>query len=190
LKELDIINGCKVNDRRSQRAFVDQYSAYLMGVCRRYVSQPDQAQDCLQEGLVQILKKIDKYQATGSFKAWAARVTATQCLQYIRREKRHINFELESAPEPQQEETITNQLEVQDVMNFLESIPDQYRIAINMFIIEGYSHREISEQLGITEGSSRSLVARGRKMIITNFKEKTVNGNSTLTMVKNIKRLA
>jgi len=161
-----------------------------MGVCRRYVSQPDQAHDCLQEGLVQVLKNVSKYEATGSFKAWAARVTATQCLQYIRREKRHINFELDTAPEPHQEETVTTQLEVQAVMEFLDSVPDQYRIAINMFIIEGYSHKEIANELGITEGSSRSLVARGRKMIIKNFEEKTATSSSTLRMVKNIKRLA
>lgn len=168
----EIIEGCKKNNRKCQRAFVDQFSSYLFGVCRRYVSDHDQAKDCLQEALVHILSNIDKYQHTGSFKSWAARVTATQCLQFIRREKKYISFEMESSQEPSEEESISDRLEVQDILKFLETIPEKYRIAVNMFIIEGYSHREISEFLEITESSSRSLVTRARKMIVAAFGEK------------------
>jgi len=167
-----IINGCKKNDRKSQRAFVDQFSPYLFGVCRRYISNVDQAKDCLQDSLVHILSNINKYEDHGSFKSWAAKVTATQCLQFIRREKRHVTFDMEESPEPSEEESISDRLEVEDILNFLETIPDKYRIAVNMFIIEGYSHKEIADQLGITESSSRSLVTRARKMILTAFGEK------------------
>ena len=187
---------CKKNDRKCQKAFIDTYSSYLFGVCRRYISDHDLAKDCLQESLVHILHNVNKYEATGSFKSWAARVTATQCLQWIRREKKHINFDLADVAEPSEDEKITYQLEVQDVMNFLETLSDRYRIAINMFIIEGYSHKEISEQLAITESSSRSLVARARKMIIEEFTEKCHqerNKNevvTSLTTMKKIKKLA
>jgi len=167
-----IIYGCKNNDRKCQKAFVDQFSPYLFGVCRRYISDPEKAKDCLQESLVHILSKIDKYEARGSFKSWAARVTATQCLQMIRREKRHITFDIEKAIEPSEEESISDRLEVDDILKFLDTIPEKYRIAVNMYIIEGYSHREIGEHLGITESSSRSLVTRARKMIISAFGEK------------------
>ena len=179
-----IINGCKKNDRKCQRAFVDQFSPYLFGVCRRYIPDPEQAKDCLQESLVHILSNINKYEDRGSFKSWAARVTATQCLQYIRREKRHLSFDIGETAEPSEEEVVSNRLEVEDVLKFLETLPEKYRIAVNMFIIEGYSHREISEQLGITESSSRSLVTRARKMIVTAFGErkmKIVHKNYTDT---------
>ena len=167
-----IINGCKSNDRKCQRAFVDQFSPYLFGVCRRYVTDHEKAKDCLQDSLVQILSNINKYEAKGSFKSWAARVTATQCLQMIRREKRHITFDIDETVEPSEEERISDRLEIEDVLKFLETIPDKYRIAVNMYIIEGYSHKEISNQLGITESSSRSLVTRARKMIATEFGER------------------
>ncbi len=167
-----IINGCKTNDRKCQRAFVDQFSSYLFGVCRRYITDSEQAKDCLQESLVHILSNINKYEARGSFRSWAARVTATQCLQFIRREKKHATFDIDDTTEPSEEESISNRLEVDDVLRFLETIPEKYRIAVNLYIIEGYSHKEISNQLGITESSSRSLVTRARKMIITAFGEK------------------
>ena len=167
-----IIQGCKRNDRKSQRAFVDKFSPYLYGVCRRYISDPERAKDCLQESLVQILTNIQKYNEQGAFKAWAAKVAVTQCLQWIRREKRHITYDIADSPEPAEDEGISNRLEINDILKFLETVPEKYRIAINLFIIEGYSHKEISEQLGITEGSSRSLVARARKMVALEFGEK------------------
>lgn len=167
-----LISGCKTNDRKCQRAFVDQFSPYLFGVCRRYINDHEKAKDCLQESLVHILSNINKYESTGSFKSWAARVTATQCLQFIRREKRHITFDISETAEPSEEESISNRLEVDDVLKFLETLPEKYRIAVNLYIIEGYSHKEVSEQLGITESSSRSLVTRARKMIVTAFGER------------------
>lgn len=167
-----IIQGCKENNRKCQRAFVDEFSPYLFGVCKRYISDSNKAKDCLQEALVQILSNIHKYEARGSFKSWAARVTATQCLQLIRREKRHITNDLEETIEPSEEEKVSDRLEVQDILKFLETIPEKYRVAINMYIIEGYSHKEIGQHLGITESSSRSLVTRARKMIINAFSEK------------------
>ena len=99
MEEKLIIQGCQKNDRKCQKAFVDTYSSYLFGVCRRYISDNELAKDCLQESLVHILNNINKYEATGSFKSWAARVTATQCLQWIRKEKKHINFNIDEVVE-------------------------------------------------------------------------------------------
>jgi len=161
-----------MNDRKCQRAFVDQFSPYLFGVCRRYISDSEKAKDCLQDSLVHILSNIDKYEDRGSFKAWAARITATQCLQFIRREKKHVTFDIADTTEPSEEESISDRLEIDDILKFLETIPEKYRIAVNLYIIEGYSHKEISDQLGITESSSRSLVTRARKMIVTAFGER------------------
>ena len=196
MEEKLIIQGCQKNDRKCQKAFVDSYSSYLFGVCRRYISDYELAKDCLQESLVHILNNINKYEATGSFKSWAARVTATQCLQWIRREKKHINFNIDDVVEPSEEEKISDHLEVRDVMDFLETLSERYRIAINMFIVEGYNHKEISEHLGITESSSRSLVARAKKMIIAEFSKRNSQEISNkervtnLTTMKKIQKLA
>ncbi|MEE9439853.1 MAG: RNA polymerase sigma factor, partial [Saprospiraceae bacterium] len=174
MTEQDIINGCKNNDRQCQRAFVDQYSAYLMGVCRRYITDGTRVQDCLQESLMKVLTSLNQYTEKGSFKSWAARITVNICLQTIRKEKRHINFDLDQQVDIVTQEVVNLKLEVDDVLRFLDTIPEKYRIAINMYIIEGYSHKEIGQHLGVTESSSRSLVTRGRKMIKSAFAEKMI----------------
>jgi len=171
LKEIDIIKGCKKGNPLAQKAFVDTYSSYLFGVCRRYMRDPELAKDCLQESLVQILMNINKYEEKGKFRSWASKVAAMKCLDILKKEKRHISAEMDKIAEPSRDEEISYRLEKEDVMKFLDTLPEQYRIAINMFLVEGYKHKEIAEVLGVTEGSSRSLVARARKMIIAEFEE-------------------
>jgi len=153
------------------------------------VNDSETAKDCLQDSLVHLLKNIGKYKQTGSFKSWAARVTTTQCLQYLRREKKHINFHIEDSLEPSQEETVSTKMEVDEVLQFLQTLPDNYRIAVNMYIVEGYNHKEIGERLGITESSSRSLVSRARKMILEAFVENNDAGR-TIKPIKKLKKLA
>ena len=171
MSENDIIKGCLSGNQLAYKALVETYSSYLFAICKRYAIDDDLAQDCLQESLIQIINKINLYEERGKFKSWMGSVTAKKCLDILRREKRHMSSDIENISEPSHEETISLKLEKDDVMRFLESIPYQYRIAINMFLIEGYSHKEIGEHLGITESSSRSLVSRGRKMIMEAFSD-------------------
>ena len=175
MKEHKIIHGCLQNDRKSQQYFVDNYSKYLFGVCIRYVKNEHTAKDCLQEALLQILKNFDKYEERGNFKAWIAKVTSMVCLQHIRKNKKFQYEAIEDAPEKYTSENVLQELEVNDVLKFLNTMPYNYRVAINMFIIEGYSHKEISKALDISESSSRSLVTRGRRMIVEAFQEKKTN---------------
>ena len=172
MKDNKIIQGCLQNDRRSQRAFVDKYTKYLFGVCLRYVKNEHSAKDCLQEALLQILKSFDKYEEQGNFKSWIAKVTSMVCLQHLRKNKKFNYADIADAPEIYANENVSQALEVNDILQFLDTMPHNYRVAINMFIIEGYNHKEISKTLGISASSSRSLVARGRKMIIEAFEEK------------------
>ena len=152
-----------------QRLLVDRYSKYLFGVCIRYVKNEFEAKDCLQDALVHILKNIGKYEERGAFKSWLAKVTSMICLQYIRKNKKFTYYALEEAPEGYEEEVISCELAVGEVLKFMDTMPYNYRVAINMFLIEGYGHQEIAETLGITVSSSRSLVSRGRKMIVEAF---------------------
>lgn len=89
-----------------------------------------------------------------------------------KKRKKHLTFDIEETVEPSEDESISDRLEIEDILKFLDTVPEKYRIAVNLYIIEGYSHKEISDQLGITESSSRSLITRARKMIITAFGER------------------
>jgi len=153
------------------RALVDRYSNYLFAICKRYVPDNEKAKDCLQEALVQIISKIDMYEERGKFTAWMSTVTVKKCLDQLRKEKRFQAADIDNVAEPAVPEKAVFRLERDDVMAFLDTIPEQYRIAINMFLIEGYSHKEIGEALGVSESSSRSLVSRARKMIVAAFAE-------------------
>ncbi len=175
MEEGQIIKGCRAGERRAQRAFVDGYSSYMFTICRRYTYDEFSAQDCLQNSLMQVLTHIDKYNETGRFKSWIARVTVTKCLEYIRKNKKHRTVDLEYMVEPSEKEEVLYRLELDDVMNFLDELPYNYRVAINMYLVEGYSHREIGEYLGVTESSSRSIVTRARKMIKEKFDSDTLS---------------
>jgi len=167
--ESSIIKGCKNGDSMAFKAFVEGYSAYMYTICYRYMGDKEVAKDALQESLVQVVTSIHKYQEQGRFKGWVSTVTVKKCLDLLRKEKRHNYAALDMMAEPGVREQSSLRLEQEDVMAFIESLPSNYRIAINMFLIEGYSHREISQHMNITESSSRSLVSRGRKMIINAF---------------------
>lgn len=140
------------------------------------------AKDALQDTLIQILQKINKYQNKGSFQGWIKVVASNKCLEILRKEKRHQTLSISEAKEPMIQENASCKLEQEEVMKFMDTLPEAYRIAINMYLVEGYAHREIATQLGISESSSRSLVSRGRKMILAAFEE---NNYNTITPSKN-----
>jgi len=177
LKEESIIKGCKAGNQLAYKALVDSYSSYIYTICRRYAPNDAVAKDCMQESLIQVISKINLYEERGKFRSWVATVTVKKCLDILRKEKRHLSSELDNVPEPFRNESVSYQLEKQDVMRFLETLPDQYRVAINMFLIEGYSHKEIGKHLGINESSSRSLVSRARKLIVESFNKESQQAN-------------
>ena len=141
----------------------------MYAICYRYMGNAEVAKDALQDSLVQVLKSMDKYEERGLFKAWIGNITTKKCLDNLRKEKRHRYSDIENVVEPYECEIASLKLEQEDVLKFLDIIPENYRIAINMFLIEGCSHKEIGAHLNISEGGSRSLVSRGRKMIIEAF---------------------
>jgi len=141
----------------------------MFTICKRYTREDFSAHDCLQDSLMQVLTHIDKFHETGKFKSWIARITVTKCLEYLRKNKKHLSAEIGPTDEPSQDEVISYKLELEDVTKFLDTLPYNARVAINMYLVEGYSHREIGEQLGVNESSSRSLVARTRKLIKEKF---------------------
>lgn len=169
MKEHDIISGCKQGNRLAQKYFVETYSSYIYTICRRYISREDIAKDCLQDTLMHILKKINKYNEQGRFKGWVSTVTVNKCIESIRKEKRNMFTSVDLIPERAVDEHITMKLEHDDIMKFISTIPEHYRIVINMYLVEGYSHKEIGEQLGITESSSRSMLSRAKKLINKSF---------------------
>ncbi len=184
MTEGEIILGCKAQNRIAQKLFVEEYSRYLFAVCRRYIYDQELAKDCLQESLVEILQKIGKYNEEGKFKSWIATITVRKCLRQIKAIKKHQYTEMESVTEPGCEDKTLLKLEHNDVMKFINTLPENYRIVINMYLVEGFSHKEISDELGINESSSRSILTRAKKMINKAFEDEKMK-----VVYKNKKKL-
>lgn len=147
-----------------------------MSICQRYAPSYDRAEDYLQESLVQILQKIELYNPDlGHFKAWIKTVTVRKCLLEIRKEKNMKYTDISDSYDLGEDENVHYKLQKDDVFKFMEQIPDRYRIVINMYLVEGYSHKEIGEHLGITTSSSRTVLTRARKLIQDKFRDSEVS---------------
>ena len=146
----------------------------------RYMKAKELAKDALQEALVHTISNLHKYEDQGKFKAWLGTVTTKKCLDQLRKQKRHKYSDIDDYIEPGRDEDITVKMEKDSVIDFMNKLPDNYRISLNMFLVEGYSHKEIGEHLDISESSSRSLVSRGRKLIKDAFQQERLRAESRM----------
>lgn len=166
----DIIRGCKQGKEESYRLLVDTYASTLMGICMRYLSDRPRAQDALQETYILVFRSIHRFEETGTLKAWLSKIAVNCCLKELRKNK-SLRFapedlSLEQIPEMP---GIYEQLEAEDLLRLLDMLPAHYRIIFNLHVIEGYSHKEISDMCGIQESLSRTKLTRARKILQEHF---------------------
>lgn len=139
-----------------------------MGICLRYTSNAEDAKDLLQDGFIKVFAQIEKFQGKSSLYTWMSRVFVNMAINRI---KRTTQFQLleneDQVAEQEESETITSwgNLSKEDILREVNALPDIYRVVINMYAIDGLSHSEISELLGISEGSSKSRLSRARAIL-------------------------
>jgi RNA polymerase sigma factor (sigma-70 family) len=161
--EAQLIQACKEEDRRAQKLLYDRYSPGMMGVCRRYIKHLEDAEDVLVEAFFKVLTNIHQYKGNGSFEGWIRRIVVNQSLMFLR--KRH-NFSMTveisniplSAPA-----SIASELAADDILNLLSQLPTGYRTVFNLYVLEGYKHREIADMLGISINTSKSQLILAKK---------------------------
>jgi RNA polymerase sigma-70 factor (ECF subfamily) len=173
-----LVKACQKGDPKAQRRVYEKYSSRMLGVCFRYVYDDFEAEEIMIEGFVKVFEKIDTFKLEGSFEGWIRRVMVNEALMYLRRTK---NAKLEMSydnilyePEPEQ---FSTQLEVDDLMKLIETLPIGYRTVFNLYAIEGYSHAEIAESLGITERTSKSQLSRARVILQNAIAQQTSTVN-------------
>lgn len=167
MDEATMIEGCISGNPRAQKQLYDKFSGKMMGVCLRYCSNMDEAEDALQEGFVKVFTKISEFKRDGSFEGWIRRIMVNTALDLLRKNKKHafnasiddVNVHLTDG------ETALNQLAAEDLLLLLSKLPTGYRVVFNMFAIEGFSHKEIAEHLGVTESTSKSQYSRARAFL-------------------------
>lgn len=166
-RETEWIEGAKRGERRAQKAIYDLLSAKMFAVCLRYMGEREAAEDILQDGFVTLFSKLDSYSGEGSFEGWARKIFVNTALQSLRRtDALKLSDDLSTAwgltsHEPGQ----LQDMGYKEILGLVASLPGGYRTVFNMYVIEGYSHKEIAQALGISEATSRSQLQRARMML-------------------------
>lgn len=165
---------CKDNDRSSQRRLYEALAPKMMAVCHRYMGGKEEAEDVLQEGFITLFTKLDTYSGNGSFEGWARKIFVNTALMSLRRKDVLRNTEEVDAAFGLSEDSPTpvQQIGYRELMQLVSELPPGFRTVFNMYVIEGYSHKEIAEALGITEVTSRSQLQRARTLLQDKIKEK------------------
>lgn len=169
-----LIKGCLAQDPKSQKALFDTFAPTMYAICYRYAKNSDQAKDLLQEGFIKVYTKLSEFKFEGSFEGWLKRIFINNSLEYIRKELRQPDMvNVEDSHELASDTFQFHAIDSKKIMAQIQKLPTGYRTVINLFIIEGYSHKEIAEMLGISESTSKTQLHKGRhmlqKMLNTNF---------------------
>lgn len=167
MDELQLIEGCRKGDRLAQKELYEKYSRRMMGVCLRYVGDREMARDLLQDGFVKVFLSIDSYSGLGSFEGWMRKIFVNCALEHLRkadvlRDASDLDY---SSEQIQSDDSILSDISAGELLEMVQKLPEGFRFVFNMFVIEGYSHKEIGEMLHITESSSRSQLTRARQML-------------------------
>lgn len=173
-READWIEGAKRGDSRSQRAIYDQLSAKMFAVCLRYMGDRDAAEDILQDGFVTLFSKLDSYSGVGSFEGWARKIFVNTALMSLRKKDALKNAEDVDVVRniAGEDPTVIQKISYNDLLKMIASLPPGFRTVFNMYVIEGYSHKEIAEVLGISETTSRSQLQRARVFLQSKIGER------------------
>jgi RNA polymerase sigma factor (sigma-70 family) len=162
----NIIEGCRLKNPKAQHQLYEQFSASMFGVCLRYSGSYEDAQDVLHEGFLKVFEKIEQFLGKGAFEGWVRKIMVNTALEKYRNRYKIINIqdniiEVEGTGSEELAENMT----VNEIMQFIQELSPKYRLVFNLYAIEGYTHKEISELMNITEGTSKSNLSRARAIL-------------------------
>ncbi|MCF8713870.1 RNA polymerase sigma factor [Joostella atrarenae] len=169
-----LIEQCKKQDRKAQAALYKLYSKKLYSACLKYSRNQAEAEDNLHDSFMVIFSKIEKYSFKGSFEGWMKRVTVNTVLQKYRKEgafealPNNLDAEVNV-------EVVDEDISLDYLLKLIQELPDRYRLTFNLYVLDGYSHKEIAEMLSISEGTSKSNLARAKMALRNKIEEDTIN---------------
>ena len=172
--DIQLIESCKKGNRVAQKVLYDRLASRMFFVCIRYVGDRTLAEDILQEGFVTLFTRLGSFKGEGSFEGWARRIFVTTALMYLRKKDAlKMSDDLEAAKGMKTD--VAGQIEnigYKELMEMVASLPTGFRTVFNMYAVEGYSHKEIGEILGISEVTSRTQYSRARALLQSKIKER------------------
>jgi RNA polymerase sigma factor (sigma-70 family) len=166
ISESDLLEGCRRGDRKMQHELYNRFAPKMYGVCLRYASNAEEAEDILQEGFIKIFNKIGSYRGEGSFEGWIRRIFVNTAIEHFRKKTylQPIGETEENTVEGKYLSVLDNLAE-KDIIQLIQQLSPGYRTVFNMYVVEGYSHKQIAEMLGISEGTSKSQLSRAKLIL-------------------------
>jgi len=157
---------CIKNDRSAQKRLYESYKSRMYILCQRYFSNKEDGRDALQEGFIKVFKDLHQYdESKAALGTWMNRVFVNTCLQKIRKKKVDFQAMGSHAEKIGFESTVISDLNLKDLTKIIQLLPLGYRTVFNLYVIEGYTHKEISSQLGIAVGTSKTQLMKAKKML-------------------------
>lgn len=167
IEDSRLIEQCLKGKARYQKLLYDKFACKVYPVCYRFAKNEEDAKDILQETFIKVFDKLNTFQDTGSFEGWIRKIAVNTAIRHYHNTLREIDkHDIEQAPELASDESVLSELNAADLIKMISSLPTGYRVVFNLYAIEGYSHKEIAEELGITESASRSQLTRARQTLI------------------------
>lgn len=161
--EEELINGCRRRNNNAQRKLYDQYASKMYALCQRYMRNSADSEDVLISAFMKVFDRIDQYKGEGSFEGWIRRIVVNEALTALRRNRNMaLETDIAAADWDAQSLQTVDHLHAQDLVDMIAELPPGYRVVFNMYAIDGYSHKEIAEHLGISENTSKSQLSRAR----------------------------
>jgi RNA polymerase sigma factor (sigma-70 family) len=176
----DLLEGCKRGDRKMQRELYERFASKMYGVCLRYASNAEEAEDILQEGFIKVFNKIGSFRGEGSFEGWIRRIFVNTAIEQYRKK-----IFLQPITEYEEDTvegkylTVLDSLAEKDIIQLVQQLSPGYRTVFNMYVVEGYTHKQIAEALGISEGTSKSQLSRAKLILQDLVKEFIENRKQT-----------
>ncbi|WP_020598563.1 RNA polymerase sigma factor [Spirosoma panaciterrae] len=181
--EAQLVAALKRGESRAHKVVYERYAGKMLAVCTRYCANRDDAEEVMIDGFMRVFEKIDQFREDGSFEGWIRRVMVTESLMFLRKNKQwrqEVSMdEVTVEPDYAWADTAVNE---NDLLRMVNQLPDGYRTVFNLYAIEGYSHAEIADMLGISEGTSKSQLSRARTLLQANVKkleQEAVQGKSS-----------
>lgn len=164
-----LLEGCKKNDRESQRLLYQRYYAYAMSICLRYCRSLDEAKEIVNDGFMKVYQKLDQHETESSFKGWLRKIMINSAIDHYRKESKHYNH-VEATADKAFESTVGTVLDdisYAELIGMIQYLSPGYRAVFNLHVIDGYTHDEISKILNISEGTSKSNLMKARENLKT-----------------------
>ncbi len=169
-----LIQHCKKGDRKAQEQLYRKYASVLFGLCLKYSRNKTEAEDNLHDSFLTIFDKIEQFKFKGSFEGWIKRITVNTVLQKYRKEQ-YLNLVTDNLEEDQEVDYEYPDIQLSTLLQYVQELPAKYRLTFNLYVLDGYTHKQISELLGTSQGTSKSNLSRAKKILKEKLKKEHIN---------------